>query len=73
MIGLNTRADRESTPGYVDNFVRCKCSESKEKKLVNDLTDFDATNIKFGMQRPAIQDYCTMTIIIVNITIQVFK
>ena len=48
MIGLNTRANRETTPGYRDNYVKCRCSEIKEKRVVNDLHDIGALNITVG-------------------------
>ena len=48
MIGLNTRADRESTVGYRDNYVKCKCSEKTEKKIVHSLGKIGAINITVG-------------------------
>ena len=49
MIGLNTRRDRESTPGYRDNYVKCKCSERTERKVVHGLEKIGAINITVGM------------------------
>ena len=48
IIGLNTRANRETTPGYRDNNVKCRCSEKKEKGVVNDLHRIGALNVTVG-------------------------
>ena len=48
MIGLNTRADCESTLGFRDNYVKCKYSETTEKKIVRSLEKIGAINITVG-------------------------
>ena len=48
MIGLNTRANRETISGFRDNYVKCLCSERKEKKVVNDLHKIGALSITVG-------------------------
>ena len=48
MIGLNTRANCETTPGYRDYSVKCLYSEKIEKRVFNDLHEIGALNITVG-------------------------
>ena len=48
MIGLNTRSNRESIPGYRDNYVKCKCSKRNEEKAVRHLHHIGALEINIG-------------------------
>ena len=48
LLGVNTRSDRESSPGYKDNYVKCSCSELAIFNLVRDLEAIGALRIKVG-------------------------
>lgn len=48
ILGLNTRSNRETTEGYKDNYVSCVCSESTLKKVVKELEDAGAVQVKTG-------------------------
>ena len=49
LLGVNTRSDRESSPGYKDNYVKCSCSELAIFNVVKDLEAIGAVRIKVGM------------------------
>lgn len=51
MLGLNTRSNRESIPGYVDDYVSCRCSGKKLTKVLKDLEDAGALKVKNGIQK----------------------
>ena len=58
LLGVNTRSDRESSPGYKDNYVKCSCSEVAIFNVVRDLEAIGAVRIKVGTTKSAIKILC---------------
>lgn len=50
LLGVNTRSDRESSPGYKDNYVKCSCSELAIFNVVRDLEAIGALRIKVEVE-----------------------
>ena len=48
LFGVNTCAERETTPGYKDNTVKCACSREVAHEVVDGLRKVGVINVNIG-------------------------